>query len=580
LNTPTARGPRARYALETILTTAGLPYQLMYGMDAALERGSVRCAYLVVGGRDDTEIDQLARETAVVVLPNPCVDPGVTTEPDRNEERWLGHHRCHLHRRDAPEQHGLAGGDRLVLDPAQFQMLEEQRGSGCLVRIGGDLVGGAFRLLARAEELEIVERDQHGRFRWGSSLVQPKELAARPLVSEYVRLLVASLEEACARASLPIARLEAWPRGRPMAGCLTHDVDVLSRGKLPRGIAVRDLRALLAAVGRGRLRTAASRASSVARTAMNSVDPYWTFDRISAMENRHGYRSTYYFMAGHHHPEDGRYDLEEDRVRSLIASLAGGGHEIALHGSYASASDPALLRELKDRLERTTGLTVTGHRNHLLRFQVPHSWRAQESAGFSHDSTLGYHDREGFRGGNAFPFHPFDLENDRALQLLEIPLAIMDVGLTKYRRLRGEGALGALLFTLEQARSVGGLATILWHNHTFYDPEYPGVGQLYSKALEWLEKNDAHVATAGEIDRWWRARSAASLTPLAGWRAGWHLRTPIGTEGLVIRVALPDPQLYLRVSGHTPITITRDEKAHLLEFGSLPSGFSMDIEIA
>lgn len=573
MNTPTARRPRARYALETILTTAGLPYQLADGMDAALERGSARCAYLVVGGRDDTEIDQLARETAVVVLPDPCVDPGVAAEPDSHHAKQLGQHE----RRMSP---GDGSRGRRALDPAQFSMVQQQRGGGCLVRIGGDLVGGAFRLLTRSEELEIVERDQHGRFQWGSSLLQPKELAARPLVSEYARLLVSSLEEACARASLPIARFEAWPHGRPMAGCLTHDMDVLSRGKLPRGIAVRDLRALLAAVGRGRLRTAASQASTVARTAMSGVDPYWTFDRISDMENRHGYRSTYYFMAGHHHPEDGRYDLEEERVRSLIASLADGGHEIALHGSYASASDPALLRALKDRLESTTGLTVTGHRNHLLRFQVPHSWRAQESAGFSHDSTLGYHDREGFRGGNAFPFHPFDLENDRAFQLLEIPLAIMDVGLIKYRRLRGERALGALLFTLEQARSVGGLATLLWHNHTFYDPEYPGVGQLYAKALEWLEKNDAHVATAGQIDRWWRARAAASLTPLAGWRAGWHLRTPIGTEGLVIRVALPDPQLYLRVGGHAPITITRDEKAHLLEFGTLPSGFSMDIELA
>ena len=375
-------------------------------------------------------------------------------------------------------------------------------------------------------------------------------------------------------------RKEAWPLGRPMAGCLTHDVDVVRRGKLPRGIAVRDVRAVLSSAARGRWGTAATRAAAIARTATDDRDPYWTFDQISALETKHNYRSTYYLMAGRRHPEDGSYDLDKPPMPPLFRGLAESGCEIGLHGSYGSYTDPDLLRTLKADLEQRVGRPVAGHRNHLLRFRVPDSWRTQEAAGFSYDATLGYHDREGFRGGHAFPFHPYDLEAERTLDLLEIPLAIMDVGLLKYRHLRGERRLEAVLSVLEQTLSVHGLATLLWHNHTFYDPEYPGSGWLYEKALEWLARSGAHVATAQEIDGWWRARSAVRLSPLGGWRKGWKMESPVEIAGLVLRVSLPDPQAQLRMQGYAPLTVRREGPDLLLEFGPLPAGFAMDIEYA
>lgn len=574
-----------------------MPHEFVDSLDEAAVWRSDRRVYLVVGQGDTRQIDRLAGETAVVVLPSPDLTraPGHEAQGDAGAGRWgggeTGRTRRERESRRLALTPTLSQGDREIqpsaqraqnsaLDTRQFRVLEEPTAGGYLVRIAADLIGGAFALLARTEEYAPADRDQHDRFQWANSRLEPPELAARPLVSEYAQLLLACLKEACVHARLPMARKEFWPSGRPMAGCLTHDVDVVRRGKLPRGIAIRDIGGALSSVARGRWRAAATRVATIARTAASDQDPYWSFDRISALEARHDYRSTYYFMAGHHHPEDGSYDLDKPPLAPLLRALAESGCEIGLHGSYASYTDSVLLQTQKADLEQRMGRAVTGHRNHFLRFRVPDSWRAQEAAGFSYDATLGYNDREGFRGGHAFPFHPYDLGADRSLDLMEIPLAIMDVGLLKYRRLREEKAHESVVSVLEQTRSVNGLATLLWHNHTCYDPEYPGAGRLYERALDWLAARDAHVATAEEIDGWWRARAAVRLSPLAGGRTGWRMETPREIAALVLRVSMPDPQAFLRVRGQVPLTIKREGMDYLLEFGLLPPGFAMDVEYA
>lgn len=323
-----------------------------------------------------------------------------------------------------------------------------------------------------------------------------------------------------------------------MAACITHDVDVLSRGKLPRGIAVRDVRAAIGSAAKGKLQEASTRFSSIARTAAGP-DPYWTFDRIAATEREHGYRSTYFVMSGRLHPEDARYDPAEPSVRHLMRSLEDSGCEVGLHGSFGPYSDPAAVKAQKARLENALGVSVTGHRNHVLRFRVPDSWRAQQQAGFSYDATLGYADHEGYRGSHAFPFHPYDVTADRRFELIEIPLALMDVTVHKYRGLRGEAARAAIEVVLKQTLAVGGLATLLWHNDTFFEPDYPGCGHLFEEALRWLDEHDAWVATCAEVDRWWRAREAVEIEPLPD-NSGWEVRADADIQGLTLRVTPPD----------------------------------------
>ncbi|MGE5619854.1 MAG: polysaccharide deacetylase family protein [Sphingomonadaceae bacterium] len=588
-------GP-ARYVLETLLSTIGVPFRYLSDPRDVETGVQGRPVYLVVGPVDDSIVDRLARRTAVVALPGPVLSAigrqliadGARRSADRpatprcgagscapptdgQEAPWAAHkplpYACQS---SEPKPHPP--------DPVQVGIVRRAAAEGYLVVITEDVIGPSFDLLSRAEEHSARERDRHDRFLSIHSQVLPPEHVGRPLVSEYARLLRDCLKEACAGARIPTICKEPWPLGKPMAGCLTHDVDVVRRGKLPRGVAVRDVRGAISSLRRGQLRAAAGRAATIARTALSGRDPYWTFDRILALEKQHDYRSTFYFMTVRQHPEDATYRLDSAGMAQLLSGLAGLGCEIGLHGSYASYLDGGSLRSQKVALEQRIGREVTGHRNHLLRFRAPDSWIAQEWAGFSYDATLGFADREGFRGAHAFPFHPYDPVSGQASSLLEVPLAVMDVSLLKYRKLRGERAEAAVRSVLEQVRATGGLATLLWHNDTFYDPEYPGSGHLYLTALRWLAENDAYVATAGEIDRWWRARSAVSLRPIQGGGTGWRMECPAEIAGLALRISLPDLKSSLRVRGKAPLVLKREGQDYLLEFGLLPAGFTMDIE--
>lgn len=432
-----------------------------------------------------------------------------------------------------------------------------------------------FAALARTEEYSTNARDQYERFLWAHTTARPAEAAVRPNVSEYAQALLASISETAARAGVPMIRKEVWPHAKPMAACLTHDVDAIRRGRLPRGVAAKDVRAAVCTAVHGRLGQAARQAAAIVRTA-SGPNPYWTFDRIAAMEREHGFRSTYFVMAGHLHPQDPAYDPSEPMIARLMRRSVDSGCEVALHGSFASYTDAGSLLTQKAHLEAVLSEKVAGHRNHVLRFRVPDSWRIQQGAGFSYDTTLGFADHEGYRGGHAFPFHPYDAEAEQSLEILELPLAVMDVTIHKYRGLRGDTAWQAVEVVLEQTMGVNGLATLLWHNDTLYDPDYPGCGRLYEEALRWLTSKGAWVASCRDVTLWWRARDKIQLLPLPGEQMGWNLVAGEAIDGLVLRLSIPDPRAVPQVSGPAA-TIGRDGADYLLEFDHLPSGSHVEI---
>lgn len=56
-------------------------------------------------------------------------------------------------------------------------------------------------------------------------------------------------------------------------------------------------------------------------------------------------------------------------------------------------------------------------------------------AGFCREATTGYADGIGFRGRTYYPFKAYDLKAGREIDILEIPLAVMDRTFEGYMRL-------------------------------------------------------------------------------------------------------------------------------------------------
>jgi peptidoglycan/xylan/chitin deacetylase (PgdA/CDA1 family) len=346
-----------------------------------------------------------------------------------------------------------------------------------------DLVASAFWHLSRYEERGGA-RDEHGRFPARAALADPE----RPAVDALLRRF----------------REHVGDRGSPpFTVALTHDVDIPWRWSRPRALLGAAARAKAAAVDR-RFGDAAAEAVGLAAAPVRRLagtDPNWSYERIAAIEREHGGRSTYFVMAGHNHPADGPDPAAYDRLRpAIVADISAQGDEIGLHPSYLTCERPELLAAERERLEALTGARVPGIRFHYLRHDAHATLPELERLGFAYDSSQGYGDAIGLRAGFSFPFRPFHLGERRPLDLVELPLAVMDATLAepRYLGLTPQAGLERTLRLLEHVAAIGGTVAILWHTDRFSREYARGWDGVYADVLAWVADRGGRLVTAAD----------------------------------------------------------------------------------
>jgi peptidoglycan/xylan/chitin deacetylase (PgdA/CDA1 family) len=348
-------------------------------------------------------------------------------------------------------------------------------------------------------------------------------LLERPFVNHMARALERCLDEHAAARATTLERRPRWKGAARFAVALTHDVDdvtlrsfrrawrLLRQARSPRGYALR--------AGLKDLARAATR-------PLRAPDPYWAFERWMAEEERCGFRSTFYVCApspSWRHEFDPLYSLDdvleyEGRritVGELLREMHRRGHEVGLHGSYASQASADELARQRGRIAAAAGIEVGGIRQHFLRFDVGATWEAQSAAGFHYDTTLGYNEAVGFRAGIAAPYRPWDPRTGAECRLWELPLTAMDGALFRTLKLDAVSAAAAISRQLDAVEAVGGLSVLLWHPNAADERSFPGWWASYLRVLDELSRRGAWVASAGEIARWWGERWRAMSTPAA-----------------------------------------------------------------
>ena len=163
-------------------------------------------------------------------------------------------------------------------------------------------------------------------------------------------------------------------------------------------------------------------------------------------------------------------------------------------------STTALIAEEKAELERL-GATLHGQRYHYLRVDPHANLAPLADLGFAYDSSLGFGGAPGFRAGIAHPFRPWDLEHDRPLDLVEIPLAAMDVTLAepRYLGLSVKEAERRLLALLDRAAEHGGGFSILWHTDRFDPATSGGWDRLYARLIDAIHARGGVCLPAFEL---------------------------------------------------------------------------------
>ena len=367
-------------------------------------------------------------------------------------------------------------GDDVSYDERAWEQVEKGE------RPDGDELALAFWHLARMDE-SGAKRDAHGRVSAGTA----KFDLFRP-----------PLEELRSRLGLEPPR---WGGAR-FAVALTHDVDVPWRWTRigVKGAAARLKRHAVAR----RVGSAYREARALAAVPAHKVrgtDPNWRFERILRLEQTRGVRSTFFVLVGHHHPADGPAPETYERLLPrLVATLRESDADVALHGSYTAADDPGRLAEEKRSLEALAG-PVQGQRYHYLRLDPHANLAPLEELGFRYDSSLGFADRPGFRAGIAQPFRPWNAAAERPFDLVEIPLAVMDVTFSEERYLDTPPRVAGkrLDAFLDVAAEQGGGFAVLWHTDRFDPSTSKGWDRLYLRLLEAVRLRGGVCLSAGEL---------------------------------------------------------------------------------
>ena len=118
-----------------------------------------------------------------------------------------------------------------------------------------------------------------------------------------------------------------------------------------------------------------------------------------------------------------------------------------------------------------------------------------EQAGFHLDSSLAFADHEGFRHATCLPFRCYDADANRPHDVSEMPLAVMDTTVFRYRGLDFDEAMQQTGRILNAAQRFGGVAVLLWHNLLYDALDFPGWDRHFEQTLHHGAREKARMCS-------------------------------------------------------------------------------------
>lgn len=332
-----------------------------------------------------------------------------------------------------------------------------------IIKIKNDIIGTSFVFLSRIEELND-NHDKFGRYKYSNSIAERFDIITRPVINEYIEFLKESIQYIDPNCQFKENKFKIL---------LTHDIDTIKKWTWKHFFKhiifnfgkVDYLKNYLAFF----------------RTQLNQKsDPYYNFEKIMNISESYGLESTFLFMALEKNEFDCRYSLNEieaavDQINSRKK------HKIGIHVSRIAYNNLNNASREIDRLEKLTKSKNKYNRQHYLMFDVRNTWKILEENKIQYDLTLGYPEMPGFKCGICYPFHVFDIVNKKKLNLIEIPLIIMDVSLMDYlKNIDFEDELNKIL---KNIKKYDGTLNILWHNDQFEDSNFIKNKILFEKII-------------------------------------------------------------------------------------------------
>ena len=314
-----------------------------------------------------------------------------------------------------------------------------------------------------------------------------------PVFDDYISYFLQVLKS-CQKLPNDFKRKSPWPEEADFALGISHDIDIFKR-KIPGSVAIL-MKSLFSNEVPGGVRGSLKGLFKSVSTALTGeTNPYSAIEKWFDIESE----NTFFIHAGvRRSVEDPTYDPED--IRRVLVGLGMDGIEIGLHNSIGSWTDKEDLKEQKDRLMNIFNTEIEGIRPHYLDCRYPDYWRNAES--FKYSSSVGSDAIAGFTCGINFPFFGFDFDTANVLDILEIPIGLMDCALFSIcEKTSKEKTIDKLI---DICVSNHGLLVLDWHTRTVYEPDFPGWFDTYCMILKKAKSAGAFIAPLGKISSYWK----------------------------------------------------------------------------
>jgi hypothetical protein len=349
---------------------------------------------------------------------------------------------------------------------------------GCLYTTYDIFASSFFMITGMEEILNPDKRDKHGRFTFAHS-----EFANVYIDNQLVNCHAETLQKWLEL----VYEVQITPPHR-FTAVLTHDIDIpFYYGTFPSEVS----KVVHGGGGESRV----SHLGGYIGTCLGmQQDPYDTFSYLLEQEGKRAIPATYFILLS----RENSWGLDRKKYARRLKQILKAGNEIGLHPGFDSFCDgQAIAKERRD-LENLSETSVTGVRNHFLRFAMPETYHVLSGLGFSYDATMGFPDREGYRHGIASPFFPFDINARKQIDILEIPLIVMDGTLREYRNYSPEQAYETICNTILSCARHNGTLVMNWHN-SFLQCNAMEWREVYENALDYLLNQHAVFKTCHQV---------------------------------------------------------------------------------
>ncbi|MFV0237644.1 MAG: polysaccharide deacetylase family protein, partial [Flavobacteriales bacterium] len=328
-----------------------------------------------------------------------------------------------------------------------------------------DLFASAFYLLTRYEEYLPSIKDSLGRFQSKNSLAFQNGFLKMPVVDLWAKEILHKIQE-----KYPDIKAHQQPFSF-VNTISVHEVFKYAQ----RGI-LGTILGLVQDFFKFKLYAIKERIQVILSL---KKDPYNTFRFLLDVHKQNQLKSIFFFSIGSLSEYDNNISVERAYYRELIKSIEDYSF-IGTLFSMRSTAQNSLKKEEKKIMEMISHRTPNRSRQHLLKLDLPFTYRDLIKIDIKKDFSMGYYDEIGFRASTCSPFLFYDLKHETLTLLKVFPSIFNDHALKRkygHNRKKIKQEILSLIMTVKE---FNGVFVSTFHNDTFSnESQWKGWKEIY-----------------------------------------------------------------------------------------------------